>query len=94
VLHRSELAASASYTLPANTPVQQYLTIPLQIPPAGINPAAAVYNYTGANGANDASIGDLDGDGEYEIILKWDPSDSKTRLPRVVLVWLIWMLTS
>lgn len=27
--------------------------------------------------ANDASIGDLDGDGEYEIILKWDPSNSK-----------------
>lgn len=27
--------------------------------------------------ANDASVGDLDGDGEYEIVLKWDPSDSK-----------------
>ncbi|WAM34558.1 rhamnogalacturonan lyase family protein [Caldicellulosiruptor morganii] len=26
---------------------------------------------------NDASVGDLDGDGEYEIVLKWDPSDSK-----------------
>ncbi len=28
-------------------------------------------------GANDGSIGDLDGDGDYEIVLKWDPSDSK-----------------
>ena len=27
--------------------------------------------------ANDASVGDLDGDGQYEIILKWDPSNSK-----------------
>ena len=27
--------------------------------------------------ANDASVADVDGDGEYEIILKWDPSDSK-----------------
>lgn len=27
--------------------------------------------------ANDASVGDLDGDGELEIVLKWDPSDSK-----------------
>ncbi len=27
--------------------------------------------------ANDAAAGDLDGDGEYEIVLKWDPSDSK-----------------
>lgn len=27
--------------------------------------------------ANDASVGDLDGDGEYEIVLKWDPSNAK-----------------
>lgn len=27
--------------------------------------------------ANDASVGDLDGDGEYEIVLKWDPADAK-----------------
>src|SRR5574342_208829 len=28
-------------------------------------------------GPNDCSVGDLDGDGEYEIIVKWDPSNSK-----------------
>ncbi|MEU0877173.1 rhamnogalacturonan lyase [Lentzea sp. NPDC005914] len=27
--------------------------------------------------ANDASVGDLDGDGEYEFVLKWDPADAK-----------------
>jgi rhamnogalacturonan endolyase len=27
--------------------------------------------------ANDASVGDLDGDGDYEFVLKWDPSDAK-----------------
>lgn len=27
--------------------------------------------------ANDASVGDLDGDGEYEIVLKWNPSNAK-----------------
>ena len=27
--------------------------------------------------ANDASVGDLDGDGQYEFVLKWDPSDAK-----------------
>ncbi|MBT0768447.1 rhamnogalacturonan lyase [Kineosporia sp. J2-2] len=27
--------------------------------------------------ANDASVGDLDGDGQYEIVLKWDPAVSK-----------------
>lgn len=26
---------------------------------------------------NDASVGDVDGDGQYELILKWDPSNSK-----------------
>ncbi len=35
----------------------------------------ALSDYT--NGANDASLGDLDGDGDYEIVLKWDPVDSK-----------------
>ena len=36
---------------------------------------------TGALGAtyspNDCSVGDVDGDGEYEIFVKWDPSNSK-----------------
>lgn len=27
--------------------------------------------------ANDASVGDVDGDGQYEIILKWDPSNAR-----------------
>lgn len=27
--------------------------------------------------ANDASVGDVDNDGEYELIVKWDPSDCK-----------------
>jgi len=37
-----------------------YLTIPLQKP-------------EGRYSANDASVGDIDGDGQYEIILKWEP---------------------
>ncbi len=68
-----ERAASAAYTLPANAPTQQYLNVPLQIPPGGTTPDGVAYTYS----ANDASVGDLDGDGEYEIILKWDPSNSK-----------------
>lgn len=35
--------------------------------------AGEPFTYT----ANDCSVGDLDGDGEYEIILKWSPSNSK-----------------
>jgi hypothetical protein len=48
---------------------QQYLSIPLQIPPNGPN--------GGAYSPNDASPGDLDGDGQLDIVLKWDPSNSK-----------------
>lgn len=55
VLKGKETEASESFTLPANAPAQPYLSIPLQTP-AGYTP-------------NDASVGDLDGDGAYEIIL-------------------------
>ena len=68
-----EGAASASFTLPANIAAQQFLSVPLQIPPGGTTPDGVAYTYS----ANDASVGDLDGDGEYEIVLKWDPSNSK-----------------
>ncbi|XEC95168.1 rhamnogalacturonan lyase [Paenibacillus tarimensis] len=52
---------------------QNYMSVPLQKPPGGVTPAGESYTYS----ANDASVGDLDGDGQYEIILKWDPSNSK-----------------
>jgi hypothetical protein len=59
---------------------QQYLRIPLMVPPGGTTPgsptcetANEAYTYS----ANDASVGDVDGDGTYEIILKWDPSNAK-----------------
>lgn len=60
------------YTLPANAPLG-YLQIPLKKPAEGITPAGDTYTYS----PNDASIGDVDGDGEYEIILKWEPSNAK-----------------
>jgi fibronectin-binding autotransporter adhesin len=73
-----EQAASASYVLPANAPIQQYISIPLQQPPGGTSPPSAndsggPYTYA----PNDCSVADLDGDGEYEIILKWDPTNAK-----------------
>ena len=55
VLKGKEQGKSVSFTLKANAPAQQYITIPLKTP-AGYAP-------------NDASVGDLDGDGEYEVIL-------------------------
>ena len=68
-----EGAASKAFGLPANSPVQPYLSIPLQVPAGGTTPDDVVYTYS----ANDCSVGDLDGDGEYEIVVKWDPSNSK-----------------
>ncbi len=47
---------------------ESYLTIPLQKPADVTLADGNTYSYS----ANDASCGDLDGDGEYEIILKWD----------------------
>ncbi|MCR5608221.1 MAG: rhamnogalacturonan lyase [Lachnospiraceae bacterium] len=49
-----------------------YLDININKPADGSNKSGS-YSYT----ANDASVGDVDGDGEYEIILKWDPTNSK-----------------
>lgn len=52
---------------------ENYLSMPLKKPNDGVNPDGSSYTYH----ANDASVGDLDGDGQYEIILKWDPSNSQ-----------------
>ncbi len=62
---------NGSYTLPAHAPVG-YLPIPLNQPEGGITPSGEKYTYQ----PNDASVGDVDGDGEYEIILKWEPSNT------------------
>lgn len=51
-----------------------YLRIPLQKP---ADPDTAVYGRAVSYTANDASIGDVDGDGEYEIILKWEPTNAR-----------------
>ncbi|ABX40730.1 rhamnogalacturonan lyase [Lachnoclostridium phytofermentans] len=50
-----------------------YIDLPLQKPSDGTTPAGEVFSYH----ANDMSIGDVDGDGEYEYFVKWDPSNSK-----------------
>ena len=55
VLNGKEQAASAPFTLPANAPAKPFLSVPLQTPD-GYTPG-------------DGSVGDLDGDGEYEIIV-------------------------
>ncbi|XAE59270.1 rhamnogalacturonan lyase [Termitidicoccus mucosus] len=60
-------------TLSANCPALPYLSIPLRIPKGGTAPDGIAYTYE----ACEASVGDLDGDGEYEIVLKWKPTNWK-----------------
>ena len=55
VLKGREQKESAAFTLAANAPVRQYLSVPLKTP-EGYAP-------------NDGSVGDLDGDGEYELVI-------------------------
>jgi hypothetical protein len=62
------LAAAPTTALAAS-----YQDVPIQVPAGGTTPDGVAYTYS----ANDASVGDLDGDGSYEIVLKWDPSNSK-----------------
>jgi rhamnogalacturonan endolyase len=72
IVKGKELELSKPFTIKANAPAQQYLSIPIQPPPPG-EVMGSKYSYN----ANDASVGDVDGDGEYEIILKWDPTNAK-----------------
>ena len=60
-----------AYTLKNDT-CFGYINIPLDIPASAVTPDTRYYFYR----ANDASVGDVDGDGEYEIILKWEPSNA------------------
>ncbi|MEU4567343.1 cellulose binding domain-containing protein [Micromonospora sp. NPDC023956] len=82
----SGAAAGATYTVravvdgveqPASAPALSFanghLDVPIQPPAGGSTPSGEGYTYV----ANDASVGDLDGDGRYEIVLKWDPTNAK-----------------
>jgi len=50
-----------------------YWSIPLDRPADRTTPDGERYSYS----ANDVSVGDLDGDGRYELIVKWYPSIAK-----------------
>ena len=68
IINGTEQPESETATVWAN----QYLDIAMQIPPGGTN-ASGSFTYS----VNDCSVGDVDGDGQYEIFVKWDPSNAK-----------------
>jgi len=63
--------AGESYTLKATAPAL-YVPIPISKPADGFTPDGRRFTYS----ANDVSVGDVDGDGKYELFLKWDPSNA------------------
>lgn len=70
-------AVQGGVEAPACKPVRPwedgYYDLPLQVPQGGVTPAGEPFTYR----ANDMSVGDVDGDGEYEYIVKWDPTNSQ-----------------
>ena len=50
-----------------------YKDVPISPPSGGTTPDGVSYTYE----ANDASVGDLDGDGALDIVLKWQPTNAK-----------------
>jgi len=75
VVDGKEVDQSATVSPWAN----QYYDLKLKKPADGIAPAGVLFpqgeKYTYS--ANDMSVGDVDGDGQYEFFVKWDPSNSK-----------------
>lgn len=79
---------NGQYTLRVDAPVG-YLSIPLQKPAGGKVPSMEGMQQRGRRGgnwrdtgeyqytANDCSVGDVDGDGQYEIFLKWEPTNAR-----------------
>ena len=62
---------NGSYTLSASAP-DGYIPVSIQKPAGGTTPDGRPYTYS----ANDAAVADVDGDGRYEIVLKWEPSNA------------------
>lgn len=50
-----------------------HLSVPLDKPADGYTKDGQPYTYS----ANDTGVGDLDGDGTYELLVKWDPSNAR-----------------
>ncbi|HQF54520.1 MAG TPA: rhamnogalacturonan lyase [Fibrobacteria bacterium] len=67
----------AGMEIESSTPVSPWSgplkRIPVSAPAGGTTPDGVAYTYS----PNDGSVGDLNGDGNWDLVLKWDPSNSQ-----------------
>ena len=69
-LRNGEVISSENCRFTSGT---NYFDVPLNVPRGLTMPDGSTCTYS----PNDCCVGDVDGDGQYEIFLKWDPSNSK-----------------
>lgn len=69
IIDGQEIGQSSSVTPWGNS----YYDLSLQKPEDGVTPTGETYSYH----ANDMSVGDINGDGQYEYVVKWEPTNSK-----------------
>ncbi|MFS0724669.1 S-layer homology domain-containing protein [Paenibacillus sp. 1P07SE] len=76
-----ETVSTGARSKPAEAWAHNYVDIPLQRPADRPNPALAYGATASAEPitytANDMSVADVDGDGQYEILVKWYPSQAQ-----------------
>jgi fibronectin type 3 domain-containing protein len=68
-----ENGAETGYTEAFTVLGEQYVDVDMDRPEGGTTPDGVEYTYS----PGDATTADLDGDGTYELVQKWDPSNQK-----------------
>ncbi|CAM3765394.1 S-layer-like y domain-containing protein [Cohnella lubricantis] len=80
-VYEVETVSTGARSKPATAWANNYTDIPLQRPADRPNPALAYGATSNADPitytANDTSVADVDGDGQYEILVKWYPSQAQ-----------------
>lgn len=69
---KMDASAERDVSKPVRPWAELFRSLPVNRPADGKTPDGRTYSYT----PNDCSVGDVDGDGEYEIVLKWDPTNA------------------
>ena len=72
VAGRETRGGRGRFRLPADSP-EEYIEIKVDLPEDGITPAGDKYSYY----PGDMSVGDVDGDGEYELVVLIEPDNRK-----------------